>query len=62
MNIMDMKGTIVPLVTPFTAEETFDSTAMVKLIEFVLDQGADNSMPAGRSQKDVYSFYAIEND
>ena len=43
--MIDLKGTIVPLVTPFKADERFDSPAMGNLIEFVLEQGADNLMP-----------------
>ncbi len=40
-----LQGTIVPLVTPFTAEEDFDPTTMNRLIEYILDQGADALMP-----------------
>jgi 4-hydroxy-tetrahydrodipicolinate synthase len=38
-------GTIVPLVTPFDADEAFDPSAMGRLIDFVLGQGADALMP-----------------
>jgi len=44
MSLLGMKGTIVPLVTPFTHEEEFDVAAMGRLIEFILEQGADNLM------------------
>jgi 4-hydroxy-tetrahydrodipicolinate synthase len=40
-----LTGTIVPLVTPFAADESFDPAAMGRLIEFVLHQGADALMP-----------------
>jgi dihydrodipicolinate synthase/N-acetylneuraminate lyase len=40
-----LKGTIVPLVTPFTAEENFSPAIMNRLIEYVLEQGADAIMP-----------------
>jgi 4-hydroxy-tetrahydrodipicolinate synthase len=40
-----LKGTIVPLVTPFTAGENFNPTVMTRLIEYVLEQGADALMP-----------------
>lgn len=40
-----LRGTIVPLVTPFAADESFDAKAMARLIDYVLDQGADALMP-----------------
>ncbi len=40
-----LEGTIVPLVTPFTAEEKFNPKTMNRLIEYILDQGADALMP-----------------
>lgn len=40
-----LRGTIVPLITPFTAEESFNPVTMNRLIEYVLDQGADGLMP-----------------
>ena len=36
-----LRGTIVPLITPFTAEESFNQGTMNRLIEYVLDQGAE---------------------
>lgn len=42
---MELAGTIVPLVTPFTADEVLDTRAMGRLVEFVLDQGAGAVMP-----------------
>jgi 4-hydroxy-tetrahydrodipicolinate synthase len=41
----ELTGTIVPLVTPFDDDEVFDEPAMNRLIDFVLDQGADGLMP-----------------
>jgi 4-hydroxy-tetrahydrodipicolinate synthase len=41
-----LNGTIVPLVTPFSADEAFDPVAMARLIDFVLGQGADALMPS----------------
>jgi 4-hydroxy-tetrahydrodipicolinate synthase len=40
-----LTGTIVPLVTPFAPDESFDPGAMGRLIDFVLEQGADALMP-----------------
>ena len=40
-----LRGTIVPLVTPFAADESFDAPAMERLIDWVLEQGADALMP-----------------
>jgi 4-hydroxy-tetrahydrodipicolinate synthase len=40
-----LTGTIVPLVTPIAADEAFDPAAMGRLIDYVLDQGADALMP-----------------
>ncbi|MFQ5791280.1 MAG: dihydrodipicolinate synthase family protein [Acidobacteriota bacterium] len=41
----ELTGTIIPLVTPFAADESFDARAMGRLIDFVLGQGADGLMP-----------------
>ena len=41
----ELSGTIVPLVTPFAADEPFDRQAMAGLIDYVLAQGADGLMP-----------------
>lgn len=38
-------GTIVPLVTPFAADESLDAQAMRRLIDFILEQGANALMP-----------------
>jgi 4-hydroxy-tetrahydrodipicolinate synthase len=38
-------GTIVPLVTPFTPDESFDRAGMDRLVDFVLQQGADGVIP-----------------
>ena len=40
-----LRGTMVPLVTPFDADEAFDIQAMGRLIDHILDQGADALMP-----------------
>lgn len=37
----ELTGTIVPLVTPFTADESFDRGAMDRFVDHVLGQGAD---------------------
>lgn len=37
----DLTGTIVPLVTPFAADEAFDRAGMDRLVDDVLVQGAD---------------------
>ena len=44
MSIPELTGTIVPLVTPFDSDESFDRTRMCRLIDFVLEQGADALM------------------
>ena len=41
----ELRGTIVPLVTPFAGDESPDAEAMGRLIEFVIEQGADALMP-----------------
>lgn len=41
----ELHGTIVPLVTPFDAGESFDAPALRRLIAWVLEQGADALMP-----------------
>jgi 4-hydroxy-tetrahydrodipicolinate synthase len=46
MQPLSFTGTIVPLVTPFAENEVFDPPGMVRLIDFVLDQGADALMPS----------------
>jgi 4-hydroxy-tetrahydrodipicolinate synthase len=40
-----LRGTIVPLVTPFRSDEAFDPKGMHGLIRYVLAQGADALMP-----------------
>lgn len=40
-----LTGTIVPLVTPFDAGEAVDPAALRRLVEWVVDQGADAFMP-----------------
>jgi 4-hydroxy-tetrahydrodipicolinate synthase len=37
-------GTIVPLVTPFADDETIDTSRMIHLVDYVLQQGADGVM------------------
>jgi 4-hydroxy-tetrahydrodipicolinate synthase len=41
----ELTGTIVPLVTPFAADESLDLPVLGLLVEYVLDQGADALMP-----------------
>src|SRR5512144_569559 len=41
----ELTGTIVPLVTPFAADETFDRAGMDRLVDYVLQQGADGVIP-----------------
>jgi len=41
---MKLSGTIVPLVTPFAPDESFDAPAMKRLIDYVVEQGADALM------------------
>jgi 4-hydroxy-tetrahydrodipicolinate synthase len=45
MHFADLTGTIVPLVTPFDTEESFAALGMARIIECVLEQGADALMP-----------------
>jgi 4-hydroxy-tetrahydrodipicolinate synthase len=45
MENIKLTGTIVPLVTPFAVDESFDPQAMGRLIEYVIEQGADALMP-----------------
>ncbi len=44
MSLPELTGTIVPLVTPFDADETLDRSRMNRLIDFILEQGADALM------------------
>ena len=44
MHHPELTGTIVPLVTPLTAEGAFDPQGMGRLIEYVLREGADALM------------------
>jgi 4-hydroxy-tetrahydrodipicolinate synthase len=44
MSPAPLTGTIVPLVTPFKSDEDFDPAGMGRLIEYVLEQGADALM------------------
>ena len=40
-----LSGIIVPLITPFTADDNFNPAIASGLIEYFLDQGADALMP-----------------
>ena len=42
---IDLTRTIVPLVTPFDADESFDPRAMGRLIGYIVEQEADALMP-----------------
>lgn len=44
MDPLKLAGTIVPLVTPFTSDEAFDPQSMGRLIDYVLQEGADALM------------------
>jgi 4-hydroxy-tetrahydrodipicolinate synthase len=44
MSFPELTGTIVPLVTPFDDNESFDPQRMGRLIDFIIDQGADALM------------------
>lgn len=37
----ELSGTIVPLVTPFAGDESFDKSGMDRLVDYVLKEGAD---------------------
>jgi len=41
----ELTGTIVPLVTPFTPDESFDKAGMDRLVDYVLREGADGVIP-----------------
>lgn len=41
----ELEGIIVPLVTPFASDESFDSKAMERLIDHMIMQGADALVP-----------------
>ena len=41
----ELTGTIVPLVTPFAADESFDRAGMDRLVDYVLKEGADGVIP-----------------
>ncbi len=40
-----IEGIIVPLVTPFNAEDRIDGKAISRLVDFVISEGADHLMP-----------------
>ncbi len=40
-----IEGIIVPLVTPFDAEDRIDGPAISRLVDFVISEGADHLMP-----------------
>ena len=45
MSTTEVTGTIVPLVTPFHADESIDTSGVARLIDYVLQEGADALMP-----------------
>jgi dihydrodipicolinate synthase/N-acetylneuraminate lyase len=42
-----LEGIIVPLVTPFDADDRIDGRVISRLVDFVIAEGADHLMPTG---------------
>ncbi|MCS6937040.1 MAG: 4-hydroxy-tetrahydrodipicolinate synthase [Candidatus Bipolaricaulota bacterium] len=47
MNLRELRGSIVALVTPFTAEDRIDRRALQRLVEFQIESGTDAISPCG---------------
>lgn len=47
MNLRELRGSIVALVTPFTAENKIDQRALKRLVEFQIANGTDAISPCG---------------
>lgn len=45
MRNVELEGIIVPLVTPFASDESFDPQAMGQLIDYLIERGANALMP-----------------
>jgi len=55
----EIKGIVVPLVTPFREDETLDTVALRGVVNYVLDNGVHGLFPAG-SQGELFALTTDE--
>jgi len=55
----ELKGVIVPMVTPFNADESLDEAALRRIVNYLIESGVHGLFPAG-SQSEFYALTADE--
>lgn len=55
----EIKGVIVPVVTPFHADESLDESALRRIVNYLIDSGVHGIFPAG-SQSEFFSLTTDE--
>ena len=56
--VKELKGILVPMVTPFNADESLDETALRRIVNYLIESGVHGLFPAGSQSE----FYALNPD
>lgn len=62
MDISNLQGSIVALITPFNADGSVDYESLEKLIEFHIDAGTDALLPLGTTGESSTMTHEEDND
>lgn len=62
MDISNLQGSIVALITPFNADGSVDYDSLEKLIEFHIDAGTDALLPLGTTGESSTMTHEEDND
>ncbi|WP_066833477.1 4-hydroxy-tetrahydrodipicolinate synthase [Collinsella ihumii] len=62
MDIRNLQGSIVALITPFNADGSVDYASLEKLIEFHIDAGTDALLPLGTTGESSTMTHEEDND
>ena len=62
MDIRNLQGSIVALITPFNADGSVDYDSLEKLIEFHIDAGTDALLPLGTTGESSTMTHEEDND
>lgn len=62
MDISNLQGSIVALITPFNADGSIDYDSLEKLIEFHIDAGTDALLPLGTTGESSTMTHEEDND
>jgi len=55
----EIKGIVVPVVTPFTPDETIDESALRRIVDYLVDNGIHGLFPSG-SQGELFALSTDE--